>query len=76
MRSGTFLPPPFADYLMPTTCEVPDPVILHLETPSPFTPLGAKGLGEGNNMSTPPCIANAVAVGARCGAAEGGASAS
>jgi 2-furoyl-CoA dehydrogenase large subunit len=40
---------------------VPDPVIVHLETPSPFTPLGAKGLGEGNNMSTPPCIANAVA---------------
>ena len=38
---------------MPTTCEVPDPLILHLETPSPFTPLGAKGLGEGNNMSTP-----------------------
>jgi 2-furoyl-CoA dehydrogenase large subunit len=29
--------------------------------PSPFTPLGAKGLGEGNNMSTPPCVANAVA---------------
>ncbi len=55
-RSGTL-----ADYLMPTTCEVPDPLIVHLETPSPFTPLGAKGLGEGNNMSTPPCIANAVA---------------
>jgi 2-furoyl-CoA dehydrogenase large subunit len=55
-RSGTL-----ADYLMPTPCEVPDPVIVHLETPSPFTPLGAKGLGEGNNMSTPACIANAVA---------------
>jgi 2-furoyl-CoA dehydrogenase large subunit len=55
-QSGTF-----ADYLVPTACEVPDPVIVHLETPSPFTPLGAKGLGEGNNMSTPVCIANAVA---------------
>ncbi len=55
-QSGTF-----ADYLVPTTCEVPDPLILHMETPSPFTPLGAKGLGEGNNMSTPVCIANAVA---------------
>jgi 2-furoyl-CoA dehydrogenase large subunit len=32
-----------------------------METPSPFTPLGAKGLGEGNNMSTPACIGNAVA---------------
>ncbi|WP_083229072.1 xanthine dehydrogenase family protein molybdopterin-binding subunit [Bordetella sp. H567] len=58
---GSFLSGTFADYLVPTTCEVPEPVILHMETPSPFTPLGAKGLGEGNNMSTPVCIANAVA---------------
>ena len=41
--------------------EVPDPILLHYETPSPFTPLGAKGVGEGNTMSTPVCIANAVA---------------
>ncbi|WP_250468112.1 MULTISPECIES: molybdopterin cofactor-binding domain-containing protein [unclassified Caballeronia] len=58
---GSFQSGTLADYLMPTTCEVPDPVIVHLQTPSPFTPLGAKGLGEGNNMSTPACIANAVA---------------
>lgn len=58
---GSFQAGTFADYLVPTTCEVPDPQILHLETPSPFTPLGAKGLGEGNNMSTPVCVANAVA---------------
>jgi 2-furoyl-CoA dehydrogenase large subunit len=58
---GSFQSGTLADYLMPTTCEVPDLTILHLETPSPFTPLGAKGLGEGNNMSTPPCMANAVA---------------
>jgi 2-furoyl-CoA dehydrogenase large subunit len=58
---GSFQSGTLADYLIPTSCEVPDPIIVHLETPSPFTPLGAKGLGEGNNMSTPPCIANAVA---------------
>ncbi len=58
---GSFQSGTLADYLMPTTCETPDPVIVHLETPSPFTPLGAKGLGEGNNMSTPVCIANAFA---------------
>jgi len=58
---GNFLSGTLAEYLMPTACEVPDPVIVHLETPSPFTPLGAKGLGEGNNMSTPVCIANAFA---------------
>jgi 2-furoyl-CoA dehydrogenase large subunit len=46
---------------VPTAVEVPEPVIAHMETPSPFTPLGAKGIGEGNNMSTPVCIANAIA---------------
>ncbi len=58
---GSFLAGTFADYLVPTATEIPEPVILHMETPSPFTPLGAKGVGEGNCMSTPVCIANAVA---------------
>ncbi|MDV6320131.1 xanthine dehydrogenase family protein molybdopterin-binding subunit [Chromohalobacter sp. HP20-39] len=58
---GSFFSGTLADYLIPTTMEVPDPRILHMETPSPFTPLGSKGVGEGNNMSTPVCIANAVA---------------
>jgi 2-furoyl-CoA dehydrogenase large subunit len=35
--------------------------IAHRETPSPFTPLGAKGIGEGNTMTVPAAIANAVA---------------
>ncbi len=58
---GGFLSGTFADYLCPTACEVPRPVILHMETPSPFNPLGSKGIAEGNCMSTPVCIANAVA---------------
>ncbi len=58
---GSFLSGTFADYLVPTAMEVPEPVILHHESPSPFTPLGAKGVGEGNCMSTPVCIANAIA---------------
>ena len=58
---GSFLTGTFADYLLPTPMEVPTPTILHIETPSPFTPLGTKGVGEGNCMSTPVCIANAVA---------------
>ena len=36
-------------------------MVLLQETPSPVTPLGAKGVAEGNSMSTPACIANAVA---------------
>jgi 2-furoyl-CoA dehydrogenase large subunit len=58
---GSFVSGTLADYLMPTTTEVPAPLILHFESPSPFTPLGAKGVGEGNCMSTPVCVANAVA---------------
>jgi 2-furoyl-CoA dehydrogenase large subunit len=58
---GAFLAGTFADYLLPTATEVPAPLILHTESPSPFTPLGSKGVGEGNCMSTPVCIANAVA---------------
>ena len=57
---GGFLSGTFAEYHVPTACEVPEPTIVHMETPSPFTPLGAKGIGEGNCMSTPVCIANAV----------------
>ncbi|MBO6719428.1 MAG: molybdopterin-dependent oxidoreductase [Rhizobiaceae bacterium] len=57
---GALLAGTFADYLVPTVAEVPAPDILHFETASPFTPLGAKGVGEGNCMSTPVALANAV----------------
>ena len=57
---GSFLSGTFADYLCPTAPEVPEPMILHMESPSTFTPLGAKGIGEGNVMSTPVCLGNAV----------------
>jgi 2-furoyl-CoA dehydrogenase large subunit len=59
--SGQFLTGTFADYLVPTASEIPKVELLHQETPSPLTPLGAKGLAEGNCMSVPACIANAIA---------------
>jgi 2-furoyl-CoA dehydrogenase large subunit len=60
-EEGAFLSGTFADYLVPTVSEIPELEILHYESPSPLTPLGAKGLAEGNCMSTPVCIANAIA---------------
>ena len=33
----------------------------HIETPSPYTPLGIKGMGEGGAIAPPAAIANAVA---------------
>jgi 2-furoyl-CoA dehydrogenase large subunit len=60
-RNGIFLSGTFADYLVPTACEIPPFSTMHMESPSPLTPLGAKGLAEGNCMSVPACIANAIA---------------
>ena len=57
---GNLLTGSLMDYLCATAPEVPDLRILHRCTPSPFTPLGAKGLGEGNTMSAPAALANAV----------------
>ena len=58
---GAFLTGSLADYPIPTACEVPAPIIVHHDSPSTVTPLGAKGVGEGVSMSAPVCIANAVA---------------
>src|SRR5262249_31381222 len=60
-EEGAFLTGTFADYLVPTVSEIPPVEMLHIETPSPFTPLGAKGLAEGTCMSVPAGIANAIA---------------
>ncbi len=59
---GSFLSGTFADYLVATAAEMPRLDVFHpVQTPSPFTRLGAKGIAEGNQYSTPVCIANAVA---------------
>ncbi len=50
----------FADYLMPGPTEVPAIRIFHLETPSPYTEFGIKGMGEGGAIAPPSVIFNAV----------------
>ncbi len=60
-ESGNLMTASLVDYLTPTAPDVPALRIGHRSTPSPFTALGAKGIGEGNSMSAPVCIANAVA---------------
>lgn len=51
----------FLDYLCPTSAEAGFPLITdHVVSPSPLTPLGAKGCGEGSSMSFPVALANAV----------------
>jgi 2-furoyl-CoA dehydrogenase large subunit len=60
-EDGQLVTGSFMDYLCPTATESPQMSIDHIETPSPFSLLGAKGLGEGNSMSAPAALANAVA---------------
>ena len=50
----------FMDYLLPTIHEVPMPEKASLVTPSPFTPLGAKGAGESAIHTTPAAIMCAI----------------
>jgi len=49
-----------ADYLLPGPTEVPEVRIVHMETPSPYTRFGQKGLGEGGAIAPPAAITNAV----------------
>jgi len=58
---GNLLTGSFVDYLCPTAPDLPPLRLGHRETPSPFTLLGAKGLGEGTTMSAPAALAAAVA---------------
>ncbi len=49
-----------ADYLLPGAVEVPGIRLLHMETPSPYTEFGQKGVGEGGAIGPGAAIANAV----------------
>jgi carbon-monoxide dehydrogenase large subunit len=48
------------DYLLPSATEVPDIRVLHMQTPSPYTEFGIKGLGEGGAIGPPAAIVSAV----------------
>jgi aerobic carbon-monoxide dehydrogenase large subunit len=48
------------DYMLPGATEVPDIRVLHMETPSPYTEFGIKGLGEGGAVGPPAAIVSAV----------------
>jgi carbon-monoxide dehydrogenase large subunit len=58
--AGQPLATTLADYLLPGPTEVPEPRLAHMETPSPYTMFGVKGIGEGGAIAPPAAIANAV----------------
>jgi len=59
-EEGQLLTSTFMDYLLPTIHDVPVTEKKALVTPSPFTPLGAKGVGEGAIHTTPAAIMCAI----------------
>jgi len=50
----------FSDYLLPTASDVPSISVAHIETPSPVTVGGIKGMGESGLLASPAAIVNAV----------------
>jgi len=57
---GQLLTGTLMEYAVPHADDVPEPVIDKTVTPSPWNPLGAKGVGEGGCIAVPPAIVNAV----------------
>ncbi len=57
---GQLLTASMMDYLLPGATEMTDLSIQHLESPSPFTVGGVKGMGESGLLATPAAVANAV----------------
>jgi carbon-monoxide dehydrogenase large subunit len=49
------------DYLVPSACEIPPIDVIHLESESPTTLGGFRGMGEGGTIGAPAAVANAVA---------------
>jgi aerobic carbon-monoxide dehydrogenase large subunit len=56
---GNPLTSTFLDYLLPTAAEAPVIEYGHVETASRL-PGGAKGMGEGGAIASPPALANAI----------------
>lgn len=58
--SGQLQTATFMDYTIPTALEVPQVVLDHQSTPSPFTALGAKGVGESGVTAPMGAVASAI----------------
>lgn len=58
--SGQLVTASFMDYLLPTAAEIPEIEVRHLESPSPHTIGGWKGMGEGGSINAPAAVVSAV----------------
>ena len=58
--NGQLMNASFADYLLPTSLDVPDVSMSHRETPAPMNTLGLKGVGEAGCIPTGAAFAQAL----------------
>lgn len=58
--SGQLVNGSMMDYFIPTAADLPRFELDHLETPSPVTPFGIKGVGEGGTIGAAAAVANAI----------------
>jgi len=69
MHPASRLHRPSRTILLPGAAEVPEPRVDHMETPSPYTQFGVKGIGEGGAIAPPAAITQCdqrCAAAARC----------
>ena len=59
-ENGTLRTSTLLDYLVPSAADVPAFITVHLETPTPLNPLGAKGIGESGTIGATAAVHNAV----------------
>lgn len=59
-EQGQPLASTLSDYLLPGPTEIPAVRVFHMETPSPYTEFGIKGIGEGGAIGPPAAILNAI----------------
>jgi carbon-monoxide dehydrogenase large subunit len=57
---GSPLTSTLADYPFLSITEVPSFELVEMETPTPYNPLGAKGIGEAGTIGSTPAVQNAV----------------
>lgn len=56
---GQLLSGSFLDYALPRAGQLPNFDLGHTVTPSPYNPLGVKGIGESGTTGAPPALVNA-----------------
>ena len=57
---ASLCPPRLPTIELPGATAVPDVKLVHMETPSPFSEFGIKGVGESGAIGPPAAIANAI----------------